>query len=185
MIKALFKKKTLEKKLFDKKSQQEIGGFVIIVVLVSVVGLLFLSLILGRGESKLENNAEISYLLGASMYYTTECAVNFIPQYQNLEDLTKLCYNRGKCLNDVDSCRILNETFKKIIKDSLFVSPDSSNKAYILNIYYKEENSNSPDEEILKIEELKFEDCSSRIGGIESRNFRNGNIEFELEVCKG
>ncbi|MDD5193449.1 MAG: hypothetical protein PHF67_02580 [Candidatus Nanoarchaeia archaeon] len=178
--KALFKKKTLE-----KKAQQEIAGFVIIVVLVSVGALLFFSLMLGRGESKLENNAEISYLLKASMYYTTNCAVNFIPQYQSLEDLTKLCYNNGRCINDVDSCRILNETFKGIIKDALLVSPNSPNKAYLLNIYYREENSTSPNEEILKSAEGQFKECGSKIGGVESRIYRNGNIEFELEVCKG
>ena len=147
-----------------KKAQQEIAGFVIIVVLVSVGALLFFSLMLGRGESKLENNAEISYLLKASMYYTTECAINFIPQYQKLEDLAKLCYNKDKCLSNIDSCVVLNETFKQIIKDALVVSPNSPNKAYLLNIYYQEANSTSPNEGILKSVEGEFKECNSRIG---------------------
>lgn len=171
--------------MMKKKAQQEIAGFVIIVVLVSIVGLLFLSLMLGRGESTLENNAEISYFLDASMYYTTECVINFIPQYQNLEDLIKKCYEGNICLNQIDSCRILNETFKDIIQKGLKIGVDSPNKAYTLNIYYAEENSTEPSYEILTIAEGEFKACNSKTGGVVSRSYGRGHIETELEVCKG
>jgi hypothetical protein len=180
MKKALFKKKTLE-----KKSQQEIAGFVIIVVLVSVIGLVLFSLTIGRGETKINNNAEISHLLDASMYYTTDCAINFMPQYENMEELIKSCFNKERCLNEKDSCEVLKENFEKITERSLVINQDSPNKAYKLNIYYRVLNSTIPDLEILKTEKGEFKNCSSKTGSSRSISSGEGNIEIELEVCRG
>jgi hypothetical protein len=85
----------------------------------------------------------------------------------------------------MESCRVLNETFKKIMQDSLTISPDSPNKAYLLNIYYREINSTDPDQEILKTAEGEFKACKSKIGGVRSISSDRGNIEIELEICRG
>lgn len=167
------------------KSQQEIAGFVIIVVLVSIIGVIFFSLMIGTGEKTPMNNAEVSNLLEASKHYTTECAESFVPQYENLEELIKSCYNNERCLNGKESCEILKNTFKKIIKESLIISPESPNKAYTLNVYYKVLNSTIPNQEIIKIETGEFKECSSKIGGSSSISSGEGSIETELEICRG
>lgn len=76
-----------------KKSQHEIAGFVLIVVLVTIIGLVFLMIFANRGGTGKRDSIEISNLLEASMYYTTDCAISYIPNYENLQDLIKTCYN--------------------------------------------------------------------------------------------
>ena len=77
----------------SKRSQHEIAGFVLIVVLVTIIGLVFLILFANNNSSGKRDSIEISNLLEASMYYTTDCAINYIPNYENLQDLIKTCYN--------------------------------------------------------------------------------------------
>ena len=110
-----------------KKAQQEIVGFVLIVVIVSIIGLIFLSLSLGKGERVGQTSIEISNLLESSMYYTTDCAVSFIPKYKSGQDLIKACYRNEKCLNEncsKENCKdenkklfLLKQFFKELLKN--------------------------------------------------------------------
>jgi hypothetical protein len=170
----------------NKKSQSEIVGFVLIVVIVSVLGLIFLSLSISKNNKK-ATSAEFSDFLQASMYYTTDCAVGFIPQYKNLQELTKACYTNEICLNKNNSCDVLSSTYTKLIKQSFNINPDRPNKAYRLNIYYTAKNSTSSTP-IINISEGIFKDCSSAFGVnnpiyISSGN-SYGNINIDLEICK-
>ncbi len=171
----------------NKHAQHEIMGFVLIVVIVSVIGLVFLSLSLGRGETNKQTSIEISNLLESSIYYTTDCAVSFIPQYKSGQDLIKSCWKNEKCLNEKMACEVLEETMRQIIEESLNVCEDCVNKAYKLNIYHKPLDSEVQNEEILVLEKGKFLDCSSKIGGnylIHISSISAGIINIELEVCK-
>jgi len=165
------------------KAQHEIAGFVVIIIIVSIVGLIFLSLSIGKGEVKKKTSVEISDFLQASMYYTTECADSYIPNYEDMQDLIKSCYKNEKCLNDEMACEVLNKTFSSLIKESFQVSEQSKNKAYILRIYY--ETDDLPDEQILKIEEGVFKNCSSETGASQAIFYDPGQIKVELDFCYG
>jgi len=168
------------------KSQHEIMGFVLIVVIVSVIGVIFLSLSLGRNEQK-HISIEISNLLESSMYYTTDCAVSFIPQYKSGQDLIKSCWKNEKCLDGKMACNSLNETMKWLIDNSLKICNDCVNKAYKLNIYHKPLDSEIKSDEILVLENGIFSNCSSKFGGSHSipiSSISAGIINVELEVCK-
>jgi len=174
----------------NKKAQHEIVGFVIIVLIVSIIGLILLSLTLGRGDSVKQTSAEISDLLEASMFYTTDCAISYLPQYKTGQELVKTCYNseNAKCLNEENVCDVLNSTMKEIVGKSLDIHEEGINKAYKLNIYYRDLEEEVPDEIILITEGGIFENCKSKIGAshsIASGSFGSGIINIELEVCKG
>jgi len=171
----------------NKLAQQEIVGFVLIVVIVSIIGLIFLSLSLGKDERAGQTSIEISNLLESSMYYTTDCAVSFIPQYKSGQDLVKACYRNEKCLNEKMACDALGENMGKIIDNSLNVCADCVNKAYKLNIYYKPLDLEIQDDEILVLEKGVFLNCSSKFGGSHSIHMSSisaGIINIELEVCR-
>jgi len=171
----------------SQKAQHETMGFVLIVVVVSIIGLVFLSLSLGRGDVGEQTSIEISNLLESSMYYTTDCAVSFIPQYKSGQDLVKSCYRNEKCLNEKMACNILEKTMKGVIDDSLDVCEDCVNKAYKLNIYYKPLNSEVQNDEILVLENGVFSNCSSKFGGshsIHMSSINAGIINIELDVCR-
>jgi len=173
----------------SKHSQQEIIGCVLIIVIVSIIGVIFLSLIIGRGEPSEQTSIEISNLLEASMYYTTDCAVGFVPQYKDGQNLIKACWNDERCLDERTACEVLNETLKNIIQQGLEVCGDKNkcvNKAYKVNIYYSPLDLELPDKEILKFQEGIFEKCKASFGGshlIPLSSMDAGTISIELEVC--
>ncbi|MEN9626595.1 MAG: hypothetical protein RL557_923 [archaeon] len=79
-------------KTFNKQGQHEIAGFVIIVLIVSVIGVIFLSIAFSKSTVSEQHSAEISHLLSSSMYVTSSCAINYVPQYRDMQDLIKECY---------------------------------------------------------------------------------------------
>ena len=172
----------------NTKAQNEIVGFVLIIIIVSVIGVIFLSLMIGRGEPIRQESVQISNLLSASMYYTSDCAINYIPNYKDGQDLIKSCWNNEKCLDDTMACEALNSTMKKLISESLDVSSNKPNKAFKLTIYYKDLEKELPDEIILETQEGDYNNCSSEIGGSHSipiSGITPGLINVELEVCRG
>jgi hypothetical protein len=99
-----------------KKAQHEIIGFVLIIVIISVIGIFFLSFSGGK-ESNI-NSLEVVKLLESSMLYTSDCAIGYIPQYKEIQDLIKECYRNDitKCINGKKVCENLNDEFKNILR---------------------------------------------------------------------
>jgi len=175
-------------KLKNKKAQHEIVGFVLIIIIVTIVGLIFLSLSIGKGDVSKRTSVEISHFLEASMHYTTDCAVSYIPNYETLQDLIKSCYknNLETCLNDKGVCEALNSSLEKLMLN-LDIDEDKPNKAYELNIYYAD-NSSTTGDVLVKMSDGVFEDCDSVLGSshaIYVSNINSGNIWVELDLCKG
>jgi hypothetical protein len=173
----------------NNRAQHEILGFVLIIIIVSIIGLVFLSFMIGRGEPITQESVKISNLISASMYYTSDCAINYIPNYKNGQELIKECFkNSGNsCLNQKDICESLNITMIKMIEESLDVAPDKPNKAYELIIYYRAGGVNIQDEQILNLNQGAYGNCSSEIGGwhhISVGGMAPGTINVELSVCK-
>ena len=169
----------------NKKAQHEMVGFVLIVVIVAVVGVIFLSFSVGRGGSKV-NSAEIGNLLEASMSYTTDCTVSFTPQYKDLQELVKSCYRNEQCLNGQSACESLEDNLKRVIDIGLDVGEDGVNKAYKLDVYYRALQSENRDG-ILNVSEGDYSNCKSEIGAshqILISSISSGSINLELEVCR-
>ncbi len=177
-------------RIMNKHAQQEIIGFVLIILIVTIVGLVFLSFMLLKPQSQ-SSSVEISNLLESSMYYTTDCAVNYIPQYKEMQDLIKDCYNEKSgsdtsCLDGRKACEVLDSGLKKLISESLDVNEKAVNRAYNLSVYY--ENSGKTEHTNLILEsDGKFENCKSIVGGshiIAITGINSGTINTELTVCK-
>lgn len=172
------------KNKISNHAQQEILGFVLIVVIVMVIGLIFLSFSIGKGEVKKGGSTEISNLLEAAMSYTTDCSIN--EGYKELGDLIKSCYDNEKCYDKRESCEVVDKTLRKIITGSLVIGEDSVNKAYNLSVYYSEINSTIKDEKI-KVVEGVFANCTSKTGAsvsLVSNSLASGVINVEVEICK-
>ena len=175
-------------KQINKRGQNEIVGFVAIVLVVAVAGLILFSLMIGKGNVQ-EDSAEISDFISASMYKTTDCAISFVPQYKNIEELIKECYKNpsGKCLDERKICDVLNLEFKNIIERDLEIGNEKINKGYKMNLVYKDSEI-SQEEIISSVEGGNFENCRVKIGSsnpIAVGSFSSGIIDVELEVCRG
>lgn len=173
------------KRKISKKAQHETVGFVLIIIIVAVIGLVFLWFFL-QSPSKLVNSGKVSAMLSSSIYYTTDCYETYIPNYKNNLDLIKKCYESPNeyCGNGRKYCEILNDTFKEIINNSLKVGKDYPIKAYKLTMYFDPFIEEVANENFFILNEGKFVNCTLKYGGTNSQLSKGGNIEIKLELCE-
>ena len=108
----------------NKLGQQEIVGFVLIVVLV-VVGLMVFLIISLRDSSVDEDSVSVANVLDVVFKYTTDCAIVYEPDYDNFEDLFKSCYSGDDCKNlGVSACDYLNESLGDVLGDLMASDAD-------------------------------------------------------------
>ncbi len=91
-----------------KKAQEEIIGFVAILILIAVIFLGFIAFSLRQKPSE-QQDRRVANLLEAMLGVTTDCAVSFEPQFSTLQDLIKNCYYGERCSNGRGACQYLNE----------------------------------------------------------------------------
>jgi hypothetical protein len=109
--------KSSQRSLSKTKAQQEMVGFVLIVVLVVIALMIFL-VISARKPVQSTESAKIENLLSSVMRYTTDCAINSEPDFETVEDLIKSCYKNKECKNlEMPACDYLNSTMKNILTD--------------------------------------------------------------------
>ena len=107
----------------NKSAHEEMVGFVLIILIVVVIGLVFVGYSLRHKQEPVQN-AQVSSLINTMLAYTTNCTPYGLAYY-NLRDLMKACYNQEKCSNfEQDSCIYLANLTKEILDHSI----DSENK---------------------------------------------------------
>jgi hypothetical protein len=164
-------------KIKNKFGQSEIVGFVLIVVLVVIAAMVFL-IISAKKDTPSNNDAQVQNMLSIMMTYTTDCAPVFVPQYDNLRDLVKSCYNSERCTNlDKMACESLNDTLGGLMTDLRKSETDIS--AYQLDVSQNNSGSVSP-----LIPSLKEGNCSGRVAGAQQLiSTDSGKIILLLRFC--
>ena len=156
-----------------KRGQEEIIGFVLIIVLVSVIALVFLAINLRKPAERIQSD-EVNNFLQASMRYSTDCFTSRELR-QNLQEVIALCSRNQQCLDDINSCSELNRTFRKLLDESWRPSKESPVKSYSLKVYSQETNQT--------ILSMNSGNCSGiRISG--DKNIPTESIRMELEICR-
>lgn len=161
-----------------KKSQEEMVGFVLIVIIIIIVGVIFLGLALRKGSSSYDSS-EIENFLEASAITTTDCAINYIPNYENLQGLIGSCYDNQICLNGNEACKELNLSLSRLMDNAWVIDKGSGYLGWELNVNYYLNNSEA-EHPIIKLEKGN---CSSGTGGEKLIAKYPGNIIIRLEVC--
>ena len=166
--------------MIGKKGQEEIVGFVLIIVIVAVVFLIFLGIFLRQKPISASESIDVSQFLESSMEYTTSCVTSFYPDYRKLGELFKECLSKTKCLDERETCEVLNETFGKIIENSWQIGEDNPLKGYEFVSEYSP-SGDSPKEIILS---LSSGNCTGTLKGSSyiTPAFP-GNIESRLKIC--
>ena len=120
----------------NNKAQQEMVGFVLIVIIVVIGIMVFLIISVNAPEEQV--SLETSPLLMALMRMTTECAVVFEPQYDDFEDLFKSCYKNSQCKNlEKSSCDYLNESLREVV--GALMKSEATVEAYEIDFLVKGE----------------------------------------------
>lgn len=115
-----------------KRGQEEIVGFALIIIIVAVVILFLLSFSLKSSGKEEVEDTEISSFVQAALQYTTDCEVN--SGNLSLQDLIFDCMDEGVCLDERNSCDVLNSTWKGIVGESWKAGSDRPVKGYNLLI---------------------------------------------------
>ena len=115
----------------NKLAQEEMIGFVLIILLVSIIALVFFSLSIKR-QPETKTSKEVESFLYSSLIYTTDCKASE-ERFYNFEDLIPACYQNSKCLDGRDTCQVLNETASILIERSFDFN--FHYKAYSFRVY--------------------------------------------------
>ncbi len=116
----------------NKKAQEEMVGFGLIIIIVAVILLVFLGFSLRNQQKESVEDYEINSFIQAFLQYTTDCEDNL--EYLSIQKLIFDCKNSEKCLDGRDSCEVLNSTLIEIIEESWEVGEDRPIKGYELRI---------------------------------------------------
>ncbi|KKS11106.1 MAG: hypothetical protein UU67_C0084G0003 [Candidatus Daviesbacteria bacterium GW2011_GWB1_41_5] len=120
-----------------RRAQEEIVGFVLIVVLVVIVLVIFLGISL-RNPKPQQRESEIIYqFLESSMEQTTNCSLSEGASYLPLDDALRECHETGSsCADGMSSCDSSEDTLKKILNNSFAVGPAYPYKGYDISAVY-------------------------------------------------
>lgn len=154
-----------------KKSQEEMIGFVMIIILVSVISVILLGIAIRR-DPQIREDARINSFLYSMMGVTSDCQTSpeFVLDYRSL--LEKCYEGGGTCLDDREICDVLDEVSQELL-EVYFRGRREELEGYAYEIYLE-------DEEIYSFDKGNL--SGSIRGGAASIPYRGGNIYLELEV---
>jgi len=165
----------------ERKAQEEIVGFVLVVVIVAVIFLVFLGIYLSREKPvNAKESIDVSQFLESAMHYTTGC-ITSSNVYSTLGDLIKECWAGATCtnMNNKRACDVLNKTVSDVIEANWRICKDiCPYKGYLFDSVY---NSTSAAEGVISIAKGN---CSfNRIGGEYFTPNYPGTITTTLQIC--
>ncbi len=171
----------------DKAGQQEIIGFVLIVVLVLVAGMVFLIIAI-KSPIEEKESKNVENLLFALEEHTTDCA-NYEPNYYSIKKLVKECYGNHRCENlDRESCDYLEEEVKEILDK--VIETEAGRNFYELEIFFRDSDEDESsdvsanEDEILSVFSGECNISKSSSAQIASPvAFESGNIITRLRIC--
>ena len=169
--------------VLKRKAQEEIVGFVAVVVLVAIVALVLLSFSF-RSKGEARDSREVAQFLDSAMEYTTNCSFFFGSENAKVGDVFRACSNEERCSDGEESCKILNETLPLLIGAGLRPGEDRPIKGYLLSAgSYGNLTRDTSKEEFIRIEGGNCTSYQTR-GTSEFRPSRGGKlIEVKLDVC--
>ncbi|MDD5023436.1 MAG: hypothetical protein PHU63_04670 [Candidatus ainarchaeum sp.] len=166
------------KRNLNKQAQEEIVGFSMIIVLVSVILLILLSISLKSGSESTVESYQVGSFLQSLIQETSDCS-NKNVRYYSIEELMYKCYfgsfsgEEEICIDKRDTC----DAFLKSVGTTLNrswnpgIGEDFPVKGYLLNI--------TVDGELFKQIEAGNITQTSKKGALQE--LRNRGREFKLE----
>lgn len=161
-----------------KKGQEEIVGFVLIVVILAIAIVIFLGIKLRNPEPSQKESEILYQFIESSMEQTTECVIR--QNSRALHELIKECHSfDNNCMNGKGSCDVAKDTIKEITDSAWDVGPEYPYKGYEILAEYSTNSSGS--EEILVV---SSGNCANNyIGNSYFIPQSPGNIIVRAKIC--
>lgn len=162
-----------------RRGQEEIVGFVVIIVIVAVAALVFLGIgIRDNDGGDVFESVDVSQFLESAMEYTSDCSVRFDGDYRDVGELFRECNSGSRCLDGKDSCEVLENLLREIMDTSWEIGEDRPLKGYYFTSVYSAESS---EEQV--IDSLGEECAGSSKGASYLISDFPGKIVNSLELC--
>ena len=141
-------KDTMNRLKLLKRGQEEIVGFVAVVIIVSIIILLALSISLRQKPERSRESREVRQFLESVMKYTSECALSYEPNYASLGELLPACLSAKKCTSGKEPCDVFEDNMNDILDKSWKVGGEYPISGYNFTTSYRA-NSTANTEDIL------------------------------------
>jgi maltodextrin utilization protein YvdJ len=120
----------------NKIAQEEMIGFVLIMIIVAVIILVFLGFSLSGSKKESVESYETESFMQAVLQYTTDCQDDL--GELNIQKLMFECYDEEKCSDERETCSVLDSNLKEMLKESWKTGEESPIKGYELRIVSEE-----------------------------------------------
>lgn len=114
----------------NKKAQEEMIGFGLIVVIIMIILMVFLSFSLKNNVKQGVESYEVEGFIQATLQYNTDCAKNYESNFLSIKDLIIRCERNEKCLDERYACSALNSTLKGIAQENWQIGENWPVKGY-------------------------------------------------------
>jgi len=116
----------------SKRSQEEIVGFALIMIIVAVILLIFLGISLRSPQKEIVESYEVDSFIQTLLQYTTDCRDNL--EYLSVQKLIFNCNSEEECLDGRSSCEALNLTLMNIVEETWIVGESRPIQGHELEI---------------------------------------------------
>ncbi|VVB83342.1 Uncharacterised protein [uncultured archaeon] len=116
----------------NRLGQEEMVGFAVIAIIVSIGILILLSFMIRSPTKGDTENYQIESFIGSALQYTSDCESDV--EFLSVQKLVIACGNDEICLNEKNSCEVLDSTFTNLVKSGWNAGENSSVKGYNLQV---------------------------------------------------
>jgi hypothetical protein len=166
-----------------RKGQEEALGFVAVVVVVVIAGVVILGFMLNNDNSNISKESrELFRFIESSNSFTTECVIGYEPRFQTIVELTKECYkDEGSlCLDGRNTCKVLNDSLSGLLSASF--GGESILAGYIYSTDFVTNRTGEIEKE--NIVKIQNGNCSADFSSyIYPVAYSGGNIEITIKTC--
>jgi len=100
----------------NKKAQEEMVGFALIIIIVAVIIIIFLGFSLSKSPKENVESYEVDSFIQAFLQYTTDCSDNI--EFLSIQKLIFACSRGESCKDERGACSVLETTLNGIVKES-------------------------------------------------------------------
>lgn len=170
--------KTIETGKMNGRGQEEIAGFVLIIVLVAIIFLVLLGLFLRGNGGNGQKSVQIRQFLDSAMEVTSDCTTVGSAYYSVLDLIGKCATDKSATCknNNRNVCTVLNQTMTSLLNSGWPVGPESPNKGYVFDAYVNKTGRL----ELEKVKEIVKGNCSA---GMIGDGFYAHPYYVNLKIC--
>ena len=168
--------------IINKRGQEEMVGFVLVMVVVAVIFLVFLGISLRNPVVEVgKESREVQMFLSSLLDISSDCALGFEPNFADVDTLISECHQSSgkKCVDDRRVCDIAEEVVGAALKQGWHVGNASVLKGYEFVVVYA--TNGSEDVSVLGVSEGNC--VGEKSGASTVRPAFPGTLVTKMELC--